>query len=95
MYFDKINLTYNERQFIFIISLILFIFSGLIFNMPSLTNTTYVFGVLYVMEKTVDTFIKIEGNIFVLILILSIALWFFSLYLHKHSEIIISILSGS
>lgn len=95
LYFHKINLTYNQRQIIFIISLILFIFSGLIFNMPSLTNTTYVFGVLYLMEKTVEIFHKIEGNIYVLILILSIALWIFSLYLHKHSEIIISIMSGS
>ena len=95
LYFDKINLTYIQRQIIFIISLILVIFSGLIFNMPSLTNTTYVFGVLYLMEKTVEIFNKIEGNIYVLILILSIALWIFSLYLHKHSEIIVSIMSGS
>ena len=95
LYFDKINLTYIQRQIIFIISLILVIFSGLIFNMPSLTNTTYVFGVLYLMEKTVEIFHKIEGNIYVLILILSIALWIFSLHLHKHSEIIISIMNGS
>ena len=95
LYFDKINLTYIQRQIIFIISLILVIFSGLIFNMPSLTNTTYVFGVLYLMEKTVEIFHKIEGNIYVLILILSIALWISSLYLHKHSEIIISIMNGS
>ena len=95
LYFDEINLTYIQRQIIFIISLILVIFSGLIFNMPSLTNTTYVFGVLYLMEKTVEIFHKIEGNIYVLILILSIALWIFSLHLHKHSEIIISIMNGS
>ena len=53
------------------------------------------FGVLYLMEKTVEIFHKIEGNIYVLILILSIALWISSLYLHKHSEIIVSIMSGS
>ena len=95
LFFHDSRLTYIQRQIIFIISLILFVFSGLIYNLPSLINTTYVFGVLFLMEKTVEIFKKIEGNLFVLIFILSGVLWYFSLYLHKHSEIIISIMKGS
>ena len=93
--YDKLSLSYTQRQILYVCSLLIFLFFGLFFNLPSLTNTTYVFGVLFLMEKTIEIFQKIKGNIWVLILLLSASLWFFSLYLHKHSEIIISIMKGS
>ena len=93
--YDKLSLSYTQRQILYVCSLLIFLFFGLFFNLPSLTNTTYVFGVLFLMEKTIEIFQKIKGNIWVLILVLSASLWFFSLYLHKHSEIIISIMKGS
>ena len=94
-YYNKLSLSYVQRQILFIGSLFVFLLFGFLFNLPSLTNTTYVFGVLFLMEKTVEIFKKIKGNIWVLILLLSASLWFFSLYLHRHSEIIISIMKGS
>ena len=93
--YDKLSLSFTQRQILYVCSLLIFLFFGLFFNLPSLTNTTYVFGVLFLMEKTIEIFQKIKGNIWVLILLLSASLWFFSLYLHKHSEIIISIMKGS
>ena len=94
-YSYKRGLSYVQRQIIFIGSLLLVLFFGNFFNLPSLTNTTYVFGVLYLMEKNVELFSKITGSLWLVILITSLSLWICSLYLHRHSEIIVSIISGS
>ena len=95
IYYDEIKLPYNMRQLIFIVSLFLILLFGNIFNLPSLTNTTYVFGVLYLMEKNIEIMSKIEGGMWLVILVTSLSLWGFSLYLHKHSEIVISLFGGS
>ncbi len=87
--------SFINRQIIFVCSLLFFLFLGNFYNLPSLTNTVYVFAVLFLMEKSVDLYSKIKGNIWVLILVLSLTSWMFSLYLHKHSEIIISLFKGS
>jgi hypothetical protein len=94
IYYDEIKKSYVERQIIFVVSLLVVLFVGNVYDLPSLTNTAYVFGALYLMEKNVDFFMKIEGNIMVMILILSLFLWWLSLYLHRHPKIIISIISG-
>jgi hypothetical protein len=95
MYYDEIKLPYHIRQIIFIISLLLILLFGNVFNLPSLTNTTYVFGVLYLMEKNIEIMSKIEGGMWLVILVTSLSLWGLSLYLHKHSEIVISLFGGS
>ena len=94
-FYDEFALSYTQRQIIFIGSLLLILFFSSFFNLPSLTNTAYVFAVLYLMEKNVDFFAKIKGGECLLVLSISIILWLCSLYLHKHSEIIISIFNGS
>ena len=90
LFYDITELSYSLRQIMYISSLLIFLLFGNIFNLPSLTNTTLVFTVLYIMEKHVDFFRKINGNIWLMILILSICLWMFSLYLHRHPKIITS-----
>ena len=92
-YYEK-NLSYLQRQILFIGSILLVLFFGNFFNLPSLANTAYVFGVLYLMEKNYELFSKITESIWLVILITSLSLWACSLYLHIHSEIIVSILSG-
>ena len=94
-YYYEIKLSYIMRQLLFIISLLLIFLFGNVFNLPSLTNTTYVFGVLYLMEKNIEILSKIEGGIWLIILVTSLSLWGLSLYLHKHSEIVISLFGGS
>ena len=89
------NLPYYQRQILFIGSILLVLFFGNLFNLPSLTNTAYVFGVLYLMEKNYELFSKITESIWVVIFITSLSLWACSLYLHRHSEIIVSIISGN
>ena len=87
-------LSYVRAQLLYIGSLLLVLFCGNIFNLPSLTNTTYVFGALYLMEKNVELFSVITGSEWLIILTTSLFLWRFSLYLHRHSEIIVSIFNG-
>ena len=94
-YYEKEKLSYFSRQILFIGSLFLILLFGNIFNLPSLTNTTYVFGVLYLMEKNYELFSKITESLWFVILITSVALWICSLYLHRNSEIIVSIFSGN
>ena len=93
-YSYKRSLSYVYRQLIYIVSLVLVLFFGNFFNLPSLTNTTYAFGVLYLLEKNVELFSTITGNLWLVILTSSLFLWVCSLYLHRHSEIIVSIFSG-
>lgn len=93
-YYDT-KLPYSQKQIIYIVSLLLVLFFGSLFNLPSLTNTTYVFGVLYLMEKNAELCFKIEENIWLLILTTSIFLWICSMYLHRHSDIIVSIFKGN
>ena len=89
------NFSYIQRQSIYISSLLLSLFFGNYYNLSSLTNTTYVFAVLYLMEKNVEIFSRLSENIWILIFIISLFLWFCSLYLHKHPGIIVSIFIGS
>ena len=94
IFYDSFELSYALRQIIFVVSNLVVLFFGNFYNLPSMTNTAYVFGVLYLMEKNVDLFMKIKGNVWVLVFILSSALWAISLYLHKNSKIVISIFKG-
>ena len=94
-YYYKMNISYLRRQLIYIVSLLLVLLFGNVFNMPSLTNTTYVFGVLYLMEKNLEVMSRINGGIWLIIFVTSLSLWGLSLYLHKHSEIVISLFKGS
>ena len=89
------NFSYVQRQSIYISSLLLSLFFGNYYNLSSLTNTTYVFAVLYLMEKNVEIFSRLSENIWILIFIVSLFLWICSLYLHKHPGIIVSIFIGS
>lgn len=93
-YYSYKSLSYFQRQLFYIVSLLLVLFFGNFFNLPSLINTTYVFGVLYLMEKNYELFSKITGSLWIVILTTSLVLWICSLYLHRHSEIIVSIISG-
>ena len=94
-YYYERKISYILRQLLYIVSLLFVLLFGNIFNLPSLTNTTYVFGVLYLMEKNIEIMSKIEGGIWLIILTTSLSLWGLSLYLHKHSEIVISLFGGS
>ena len=95
LYNYKTELSYSMRQIIYIVSLLLVLLFGNVFNMPSLTNTTYAFGVMYLMEKNIEIMSRINGGMWLIILVTSLSLWGLSLYLHKHSEIVISLFSGS
>ena len=92
--FDK-KFNYIKRQGIFIGSLMLALFFGNYYNLPSLSNTVYVFAVLYIMEKNVEIFSRLTGSLWFLIFIISLFLWVSSLYLYKHPRIIVSIFVGS
>lgn len=94
-YHDEETFSYGERQIIFIVSLLLFLFFGNYYNLASMINTVYVFAVLYIMEKNVEFFSKIEGSLWILIFLISLFLWICSLYLHKHPGLIVSIFVGS
>ena len=93
-YHDE-KLSYSVRQIIFIGSLLYALFFGYIINLPSLTNTAYIFAVLYIMEKIAELIYNKGGSKFVLIFIISLFLWIYSLYLNKHPEMIVSIFIGS
>ena len=92
--FDK-EFNYIKRQGIFIGSLLLALFCGNYYNLSSMTNTAYVFAVLYIMEKNVEIFSRLAGSLWILIFIISLFLWVCSLYLHKYPGIIVSIFVGS
>ena len=92
--YDKM-LKYSVRQIIFIGSLIYALFFGYIINLPSLTNTAYIFTVLYIMEKIIELITKTNRSFLILTFSISLFLWIYSLYLHKHPEMIISIFIGS
>ena len=94
-YIDEEKFSYGERQIIFIVSLLLFLFFGNYYNLQSLINTVYVFAVLYIMEKNVEFFSKIKGSLWILIFLISLILWICSFYLHKHPGLIVSIFVGS
>ena len=89
------KLTYSVKQIIFIGSLPYALFFGYIINLPSLTNTGYIFAVLYIMEKIIELIYSKKGSILLLIFIISLFLWIYSLYLHRHPEMIVSIFIGS
>ena len=92
--FDK-EFNYIKRQGIFIGSLLLALFCGTYYNLSSMTNTAYVFAVLYIMEKNVEIFSRLAGSLWLLIFIISLFLWVCSFYLHKYPGIIVSIFVGS
>ena len=92
--FDNV-FSYAKRQSIFIVSLLLSLYFGNYYYLPSMTNTVYVFAVLYIMEKNVEIFSRLTGSLWILIFIVSLFLWVCSLYLHKHPGIIVSIFVGS
>ena len=94
-YIDEEKFSYGERQIIFIVSLLLFLFFGNYYNLQSLINTVYVFAVLYIMEKNVEFFSEIKGSLWILIFLISLILWICSFYLHKHPGLIVSIFVGS
>ena len=60
--FDK-KFNYIKRQGIFIGSLLLALFFGNYYNLPSLPNTVYVFAVLYIMEKNVEIFSRLTESL--------------------------------
>lgn len=88
-------LKFSVRQIIFIGSLIYALFFGYIINLPSLTNTAYIFTVLYIMEKIIEIITKMNGSLLILTFTISLFLWIYSLYLHRHPEMIVSIFIGS
>ena len=92
--FDE-KLTYSVKQIIFIGSLPYALFFGYIINLPSLTNTGYIFAVLYIMEKIIELIYSKKDSISLLIFIISLFLWIYSLYLYRHPEMIVSIFIGS
>ena len=87
--------SYVRRQIIYIASLFLFIFFGIILNLPFLTNITYVFGIVYLIAKGIEITSRIKDGVWLWVFAISIFTWRLSLYLHKHPEIVISLFGGS
>lgn len=89
------ELSYVIRQVIYIFSLLIFMLFGNIFYFPFLINITYVFGILYLMQKVLEISSRVKNGTWLFVFIISLFLWQLSLYLHKHPEFIISLFSGN
>eukprot|EP00727_Mastigamoeba_balamuthi_P007507 m51a1_g3377 hypothetical protein (675) ;mRNA; r:474843-477153 len=66
---------------------------GLLYAMPSMTNTAITFAVLWGAEKYCEFHVESGFNAWVLILAASVALWRAVLYLHTHPEFIVKVFS--
>ena len=89
------ELSYVIRQVIFIFSLLIFMLFGIIFYFPFLINITYVFGILYLMQKVIEITSRVKNGVWLRVFIISLFLWELSLYLHKHPEFVISLFRGN
>eukprot|EP00756_Hemistasia_phaeocysticola_P025073 Hpha_TRINITY_DN15987_c2_g1::TRINITY_DN15987_c2_g1_i1::g.72297::m.72297 len=85
---------FTARQALMIFCLLNATFWGNLFAIPSLTNTAYVFVVMYLVEKYTEIHIDLGLNGWVLVLALSLLVWRVSLYLHVHPDIIVDMFSG-
>ena len=88
-------LSYPKRQIIFICSVVYSLFLGYAINLPSLSNTAYIFTALFILGKIIELVQRIKDSFVILVFTVSLCLWIFSFYLHKHPEMIVSIFIGS
>jgi hypothetical protein len=87
----RCRLGYTKRQVIMVLNLLACIAVGNIFGINGLTNTGYVFFVLYCMEKYVEFHMFNELNLWVFVFAGSVVLYYCALYLHRNPKLIISL----
>jgi hypothetical protein len=85
------KLTYGDKQLLMILNLIICIAVGSVYGIGGLANTGYVFFVLYIIEKYVETHIVCQWNLWGLFFISSVGLYYGALYLHRNPNLIISL----
>lgn len=85
---------YWQMQVWMILSLLIVSAVGSIYQVDAVRNVAMVFTVLYIMEKISDLAFMVIPNLTVAIFVISVLLWRFSLYLHQHPGIIISLFTG-
>ncbi len=94
-YHIREELSYVIRQVIFIFSILIFMLFGNILYFPFLINITFVFGILYFMQKVLEISSRVKNGAWLFVFIISLFLWQLSLYLHRHPEFIISLFRGN
>mmetsp|Transcript_16550 Transcript_16550/g.46710 ORF Transcript_16550/g.46710 Transcript_16550/m.46710 type:complete len:629 (-) Transcript_16550:71-1957(-) len=79
---------YGLRQVPVIILLSIFSLIGNLYGLAAMTNTSYVFAVMYLLEKYLEFHTEWKFNGWILLLILSVLLYKGSFFLHTHPEYI-------
>jgi len=86
--------TYGYRNALMITALVAGLFVGNTFGMQGLANTATTFLVMFVMEKYVEVHVEKHWNVWVMVLLLSLAMYKAALYLHLHPEFVALIFAG-
>ncbi len=84
----------NHSHKLMILSLLVTLIMGSVFNLPSIFNTALTFGILYVTEQ-LCVYIKKISSIAVVGFLLSVSMYFTGVYLHSHPEFVISLFDSS
>eukprot|EP01107_Rhizomastix_libera_P007783 TRINITY_DN22801_c0_g1_i1.p2 TRINITY_DN22801_c0_g1~~TRINITY_DN22801_c0_g1_i1.p2 ORF type:complete len:476 (+),score=85.20 TRINITY_DN22801_c0_g1_i1:56-1483(+) len=70
------------------------IFVGMVFGMPSISNTCLSFLPIVAIERFLRLHKRYQFNIWVIIFFGSVALWRLALFLHKHPQFLVNCFSG-
>merc|ERR1712066_671254 len=82
--------SYALRQCLMLVSLVVALFVGNVFSIPSMSNTATTFLVLWLMEKELEVEWG-SGPGMVVLFLNFVGMYFLALYLHTHPEHVVSL----
>jgi len=93
-WYESHTATLQYRNMLMIAALVAGLFAGNTFGMQGLANTATTFLVMFIVEKYVEVHVEKHWNVWVMVLLLSLAMYKAALYLHLHPDFVASIFAG-